>query len=508
MGGAGVRGEGARLEMVRDGQVAYASHLNQYYQLFSGGHVHDAVAVYGARGDGTGDDAPAIQSAIDSAVRAGGGTVVLQTGAYAIGSTLRLTEASNIRLQGLGATGQMDSTVLRWNGPPGGTVLLVDRVRDSVFEGFSIVDGARPFGVGIDADQTAANPITSNLTFRELGIEGGTIAGARLASSNRGNNDLHKFENVQFIGEGPAGLVVNNVNSKGHILWGGTFSHKTHGIHQVSGSFHCFGTNFETNQTDVFLSHVTDTVGIYGIQSENSRRFLETLNGSPAWSVVVVGSRIEAGHVHPDGNFVVWRFGGPLTFLNNDFATARHVANVRFAIQGSGTPSLFHAIGNVFPNREVFASVDFAIGHVSGNRCVDPGDVPRAMDDYWGAYGSAERPSLRVGKHLVLEADLVHSSQFTPFASACRPDPTQGDHVVMTLTGDVRVDAPVNGVAGQELTFIWSQDGTGGRRVAYEPAYRTGGGAAPDAVAESTTIDRFYCVDGTTWRLVSRVTGQ
>ncbi|HSR22669.1 MAG TPA: glycosyl hydrolase family 28-related protein, partial [Candidatus Eisenbacteria bacterium] len=153
--------------------MAHASHLNQYYELFRGGHVHDAIAAYGARGDGTGDDAPAIQAAIDAAVKAGGGTVVLQTGTYALGSTLKLLETSNVRIQGLGATGQMDSTVLRWNGPPGGTALFIDRVRDSVLEGFSIVNGARPFGVGIDADQTAADPITSNLTFRELGIEGG-----------------------------------------------------------------------------------------------------------------------------------------------------------------------------------------------------------------------------------------------------------------------------------------------------------------------------------------------
>ena len=488
--------------------MAHASHLNQYYELFRGGHVHDAIAAYGARGDGTGDDAPAIQAAIDAAVKAGGGTVVLQTGTYALGSTLKLLKTSNIRVQGLGATGQMDSTVLRWNGPPGGTALFIDRVRDSILEGFSIVDGARPFGVGIDADQTAADPITSNLTFRELDIQGGTVAGIRLANSNQGNNDLHKFDNVQFIGDGPAGLVMNNLNSKGHILWGGTFSHKTHGIRQVNGSFHCFGTNFETNETDVFLSHVTDTVGIYGVQSENSHRFLETSQGSPAFSVVVIGSRIEAGHVHPDGNFVVWRFGGPLTFLNNDFATAEHVSNVRFFIQGGGTPSLFHAIGNVFPNSEVFASVDFAVGHVVGNRYIDVGDVPRAMDDYWGPYGSTERPNLRVGKHLVLGADLVHSNQFQPFAGAYQPDPTRGEYVVMTLTGDIRVDAPANGVAGQELTFIWSQDGTGGRRILYEPAYRTGGGAALETAAGSTTIDRFYCVDGTTWRLVSRVTGQ
>jgi hypothetical protein len=503
-----VSGERVRLEQVSDGQVARASHLNQYYDLFQGGHVHDVIAAYGARGDGTADDAPAVQAAIDAAVRAGGGTVALQTGTYAIASTLRLVEASGVRIQGLGATGQTGRTVLRWNGAAGGTALFVDRTRDSVIEGLSIVDGARPFGVGIDADQTARDPITSNLTFRELAIEGGTVAGIRLANSNMGNNDLHKFDNVQCIGGGPAGLLINNVNSKGHLLWGGTFSHKTHGIRQVNGSFHCFGTNFETNQTDVYLSNVTDTIGIYAIQSENSQRFLETLHASPAWAVVVAGSRIEAGHAHPDGNFVVWRFGGPLTFLNNDFATANHVARARFLIQGSGTPAMFNAVGNVFPNCDVFASVDFAVGHIIGNRYIDVGDVPRVMDDYWGPYGAAEVPNLQIGERVALGAGLVHSSRFEPSASAYRPDPNRGDYVVMTLGRDVRVDAPPGGLAGQELTFIWSQDGAGGRRVSYDAAYRTGGVAAIDTSAGTTTIDRFYCVDGTTWRLVSRVTGQ
>jgi len=57
-------------------------------------------SAYGAKGDGTTNDAPAIQAAIDAANAAGGGTVYLPAGTYLVKAKLELQ--SNVTLQGAG----------------------------------------------------------------------------------------------------------------------------------------------------------------------------------------------------------------------------------------------------------------------------------------------------------------------------------------------------------------------------------------------------------------------
>jgi hypothetical protein len=69
------------------------------------------VMDYGATGNGTTDDRPAIQAAIDAAASAGRGTVFFPCGTYAVGASLILPNDKAIRLQGaghfLGGTGNL-----------------------------------------------------------------------------------------------------------------------------------------------------------------------------------------------------------------------------------------------------------------------------------------------------------------------------------------------------------------------------------------------------------------
>jgi hypothetical protein len=64
--------------------------------------IYDVKVVYGAVGNGSTDDASAIQSAINAASAAGGGTVYFSSGTYLIGSEITLK--SNITLRGDNAT--------------------------------------------------------------------------------------------------------------------------------------------------------------------------------------------------------------------------------------------------------------------------------------------------------------------------------------------------------------------------------------------------------------------
>lgn len=74
----------AQLTTVANGQLSDASMWNQYRSLFTGGHVFDVVAGYGADNTGVADASTAISSALTAA--AGKGTVYFPAGTYLVGS--------------------------------------------------------------------------------------------------------------------------------------------------------------------------------------------------------------------------------------------------------------------------------------------------------------------------------------------------------------------------------------------------------------------------------------
>jgi hypothetical protein len=67
----------------------------------------------------------------------------------------------------------------------------------------------------------------------------------------------------------------------------------------------------------------------------------------------------------------------------------------------------------------------------------------------------------------------------------------------MTLTGDVASSSITNPTAGQKITFIITQDGTGGRAFVWPPNTKGSCAISPDA--NSVSVQSFV-YDGTNWR--------
>jgi hypothetical protein len=104
------------LTAVVSGNDALASDLNQYRNLYRGGSVYDVRNGYGAVGDGTTDDQPAIQAAIAAAGAAGGGVVYFPAGTYKL-SALAISAVGaeahlHIPYNGITLAGQGASSVL------------------------------------------------------------------------------------------------------------------------------------------------------------------------------------------------------------------------------------------------------------------------------------------------------------------------------------------------------------------------------------------------------------
>ncbi len=80
---------------------------------------------WGATGDGTTDDATAIQAALDAADTANGGTVLFPQGRFAVGTTLSIN--TEVSLIGIGSdTISGARPVLIWIGAAGGTLAAID----------------------------------------------------------------------------------------------------------------------------------------------------------------------------------------------------------------------------------------------------------------------------------------------------------------------------------------------------------------------------------------------
>lgn len=137
------------------------------------------VTAFGAVGDGKTDDSAAIQRAIDS-LAAGGGTVLLPAGKFAIGSTLTMRSGVNLAGVGAGYLYVDDANVFRgswlvYTGGGGQPALRFRSVQDiSLLDlGISAVEGRGATLLEIGSDN---KPATKRLRFERVVAFGAELA--------------------------------------------------------------------------------------------------------------------------------------------------------------------------------------------------------------------------------------------------------------------------------------------------------------------------------------------
>lgn len=108
--------------------------------------------------------------------------------------------------------------------------------------------------------------------------------------------------------------------------------------------------------------------------------------------------------------------------------------------------------------------------------------------------------------HTTLEGAQIRSFQAVAYAAAITPDPTLGKIVEVTLTGNITVNAAAAGkiAKGMELTFVFTQDGVGGRTVTFNAVFKGVWSDAGNTAGKVSAITFYY--DGANWRQKSTQT--
>ena len=97
--------------------------------------------------------------------------------------------------------------------------------------------------------------------------------------------------------------------------------------------------------------------------------------------------------------------------------------------------------------------------------------------------------------------DIRRSYQTLAYAASLTIDATAGEIVsIGALTGNITINAPTSPARGQRLELTFLQDGTGGRTVTWNAAFKTAWQPVPSAGAISSVGFEY---DGTNWQMVA-----
>lgn len=294
------------------------------------------VRDFGARCDGVADDTVALQAAIDAASTRGG-TVRLPPCALRITATIRLRNLTGLTLSGhgdgLGDPTKLGGTLIVWDGGEGAPAFLLDGVRYSLFEGFSISTQrfaanpvAKPLTAGFICQNGPGGPgqvLSTANEWRRVSVYGRQGDGPAVESGwtfrdprdgrSTGLNEgmiFHRTQVKNFSGTGYSfGMAQSAMNRFFHSSassygLGGT------GWYAAAGAnFFVYGGSSAGNAIDFYVAGSANNFTIENFISEGSARFLE---GAVApWTaapVVVINSTFNDGGrtLHPDGHVIKW----------------------------------------------------------------------------------------------------------------------------------------------------------------------------------------------------------
>lgn len=356
------------------------------------------VRDYGVKGDGTTDDTTAMQNAANAACNTeplAGTRVALPNGSrIKVSSTIVFSKCWGVTLEGQNSQGQTtdganSNAAFVWAGSAGGTVLEVDKTRDSRFANFSIAAGTANIGLLIDEIGTVTT-ITTNNIFDNLAItssgSNSSWIGIDVCPSAPGNCEAQNFQRLLLTcGGGVATLSNNGIGVKYEITAGAEpyyeelrdleISNCSTGIDIEGGfNFNIDGGLMGSNYTDLLLN-AGRIVRYANFRSESAVAQIVIGNASASGLIDARFESLSFSGLTNSTTTISYPFGttgGKLTFLHLQWDSNGTV--IPFGHSGAGAFSgNVVSINNTYPNQTNCLSAAFAS---SGFNYISIGDGP------------------------------------------------------------------------------------------------------------------------------------
>ena len=341
------------------------------------------VREHGAVCNGTGDDAAAIQAALDAVNSTGGGVVKLPPGGLCrVGNTINMHNMLGVVLEGSlyagSGSGSTQGSGLLWGGAAGGTVLDMQCSHTSGLRNMLIAAGMygdnAKTGIKIDKNITPCNYNQSDTdishVFVHCGLQGGCNNSQILVDispiSQSNVEDVRFRDGGTYAANGGTAIRVGwSANPKNleftHNMFYG--DHAENNIRLEGGSAQILWNEFLASaDVNIRVLSCSDPVRIVGNISEGDRQFFKGGCGYPSNQPLYIGyNNLDVNSNWKDSGLCRFEFTGAqdvVAFEGNHFDTTsgvptRTICNTNVA-QGGAT---MHMSGNLWPNN--YMSRDF-----------------------------------------------------------------------------------------------------------------------------------------------------
>lgn len=267
----------------------------------------DVQRDYGARGDGKSDDTAAIQKALDD-LREHKKFCVLYfpAGTYRVTATIKTVRKNHTDCMCSIIGEDPATTILRWDGPAGGTLFQYDAwyaaLRRLTLDGGGKAKICLAYGNAFSTYNE-----TSDLVFKDAdyGMWMGT------AGNGQAENAVLR---CRFLRCAKAGLYTNDFNSMDIWVWHSRFEDCGHGLLNGAGNFHAYKNLFLRSKiSDVAIRNLM-VFALVENTSIGSKRFMDWADFTWGSPTSVTGNRI----LDPTGDAaIVLNNGGPYLLADN-----------------------------------------------------------------------------------------------------------------------------------------------------------------------------------------------
>lgn len=276
---------------------------------------------HGARGDGQADDSAALERALDELVEHRTACVLwVPAGTYRLTRSVGTTRKAHADCQGVSIIGEDPSrTVIRWDGPPGGTMLRWDawysKISRLTLDGGGTAGAALVYGPAFSTYDE-----TSDIVFRDA--RAGLVFGGPETNGQAENEVLR----CQFL-RCETGIETLNWNSMDIWVWHCRFEDCGRAIHNQMGNWHAWHNVFLRSRISDLSAANLMAFSVVNNTSFRSRRFFDFSTGHTWGSPTsITGNRV----IEPTGDWaVLLDNAGPYLVVDNAFVLSGAARAVR-----------------------------------------------------------------------------------------------------------------------------------------------------------------------------------